>query len=120
MAEYILLHNPRCSKSRAAKTLLEERGIDFQIRDYQQEPLSLDELRVLKAKLGLHPAKWIRFNEDEAKGLRSDMAPMELLDAISRRPKILERPILVHGDRAAVGRPGPEALEPLLEAAQTH
>lgn len=114
MAEYILLYNPDCSKSRMAKQILEEEGVDFEVRDYLEEPLSLDELRVLKAKLRLHPAEWIRFNEDEAKGLRTDMSPMELMDAVSRRPKILQRPILIHGDEAKIGRPDAEALRPML------
>ncbi|MGB0651879.1 MAG: arsenate reductase family protein [Thermoplasmatota archaeon] len=112
----ILLHNPRCSKSRAAKTLLEERGIAFEVRDYLKEPLDLAELTDLHAKLGRPVAQWVRFGEAEAKenGIQKDAGDEALLAAIAAHPKLLERPILVDGARAAVGRPGPEALEPLL------
>lgn len=117
MADFILLHNPSCSKSRAAKAYLEEAGIDFEVRRYLDEPLSLDELRILKARLDLAPAAFIRFNEAEAKGLSRDAPPMELLAAIAKHPRILQRPILIHGDTAAIGRPGLEAFAPLLASA---
>ncbi len=115
----MLLHNPRCSKSRAAKALLEDRGIAFEVRQYLDEPLSLDELRILKAKLNRPPAEWIRWGESEVAdaGISKDDPPMQLLQAMATFPKLIERPILIHGDHAAVGRPGPEALEPLLEHA---
>lgn len=114
MAEYTLLHNPRCSKSRAAKALLEERGVAFDVREYLKEPLSLDELRVLKKKLGRDPAEWLRWGQDEAKGLAKGAGTMPLLQAMADHPILIERPILIRGDEAAVGRPGPEALEALL------
>lgn len=111
---YLLLHNPRCSKSRAALALLEERGVEFTVRRYLDEPLSLDELRILRKRLGRAPAEWLRWTEDEAKGLPRDAPDMELLRAMAEHPRLMERPILIHGDEAAVGRPGPEALETLL------
>jgi len=116
MAEYLLLHNPQCSKSRAAKAMLEARGVDFDVREYLKEPMSLDELRILKKRLGRDPGEWLRWSEAEARqaGLTRDDAPMDLLRAMADNPRLIERPILIHGDRAAVGRPGPEALEPLL------
>lgn len=111
---YLLLHNPRCSKSRAALEMLRERGVDVEVRDYQKEPLSLDELRILHKRLGLPVAEWIRWEEDEAGGLDRSASDHELLRAMAERPRIMQRPILVHGDDARVGRPGPENLEPLL------
>ncbi len=110
----MLLHNPRCSKSRAALALLEERGIDFSVRKYLDEPLSADELRILRKRLGRPPVEWIRWNEDDAKGLDKDAPEQELIKAIAAHPKIMERPILIKGDEARVGRPGPEALHDLL------
>ncbi len=111
---YLLLHNPRCSKSRAALALLQERGVALEVRDYQKEPLSLDELRILRMRLGLPVAEWLRWNEDEAKGLDRGASDRELLEAMAAAPRLMQRPILVHGDDARVGRPGPEALEDLL------
>lgn len=111
---YLLLHNPRCSKSRAALELLQERQVPLQVRDYQREPLSLDELRILHKRLGLPVAEWIRWEEDEARELDKTASDHELLRAMASAPKIMQRPILVHGDEARVGRPGPENLEPLL------
>ncbi len=111
----MLLHNPRCSKSRAALKLLEEHAADFTVRKYLDEPLSLDELRILKQKLGREPAEWIRWGQDEAKGLDKDAPPMELLGAIAEHPILMERPILVRDDDAFVGRPDPEEVfSPLL------
>jgi arsenate reductase (glutaredoxin) len=111
---YTLLHNPRCSKSRAALALLEERGIDHTVRKYLDEPLSADELRILRKRLGRKPAEWIRWNEDDAKPLDRDAPEQELIQAMAAHPKLMERPILIRDDEALVGRPGPEALEPLL------
>ncbi len=112
---YLLLHNPRCSKSRAALAMLEERGVDHEVRDYQKAPMSLDELRILHKRLGLPVAQWLRWGEDDAASLAKTASDRELLTAIAASPKLLERPILIHGDHARVGRPGPENLLPLLE-----
>lgn len=111
---HLLLHNPRCSKSRAAVALLEDRGVAFQVRKYLDEPLSLDELRILRKRIGRPPAEWLRWGQDEAKGLDRDAPEMELLQAMATHPVLIERPILIKDDDAVVGRPGPEALEPLL------
>ncbi len=110
----LLLHNPRCSKSRAALALLEERGLEHEVRRYLEQPLSVDELRILRKRLGRPPVEWIRWNEDEAKGLDKEAPEQDLIRAIAAAPKIMERPILIKDDEARVGRPGPEALEPLL------
>lgn len=113
----MLLHNPRCSKSRAAVALLERYGVEHTVRKYLDEPLSLDELRILKQKLGREPAEWIRWGQDEAKGLDKDGAAMDLLGAIAEHPILMERPILVRDDDAFVGRPDPEEVfSPLLGA----
>lgn len=111
---YILLHNPRCSKSRAALALLEEQKARFEVREYLKEPLSLDELRILKKRLGRPASEWLRWGQDEAKTLRKGATDMELLQAMAEHPILIERPILIKGDRALVGRPGPEVLEPML------
>ncbi|MGB1587054.1 MAG: ArsC/Spx/MgsR family protein [Thermoplasmatota archaeon] len=111
---YTLIHNPNCSKSRAALDMLEASGHEFTIRDYQQEPMTAEELRDLQTKLGSGPAQWIRWDEPEATGYEADDPEAVLIQAIVDRPRLLQRPILVCGDKAMVGRPGPEALQKML------
>jgi arsenate reductase len=113
--EILFLHNPRCSKSRAAKALLEERGVRFAERRYLEEPLSRAELAELRARLGRPVAEWTRQKEEayRAAGLGPGASDEALLDALAAHPILLERPILVRGRRAALGRP-PERLLELL------
>lgn len=103
----ILLHNPRCSKSRQAKEYLEEKWVKFEIREYLKNPLSLSELEELKEALGLAAIDFCRFKEPEFidAGLAKDAPDSEILEAISTHPKLLERPILISWDRAKIGRP---------------
>jgi arsenate reductase len=109
----VLLHNPRCSKSRAARDLLEARGVRFVERRYLDDPLGLEELRVLARRLGRPVREWTRRGEaawTEA-GLADDADDEALLRAIAAHPVLLERPILVRGDSARVGRPAERVLE---------
>ncbi len=110
-----LLHNPRCSKSRGAKALLEERGVAFRERLYLEEPLSLDELRELAKRLGVPAREWVRRNEAEYKTAKLDASSDDetIIRAMARFPILLERPILIRAKRAIVGRP-PERIEELL------
>jgi arsenate reductase len=111
----VLLHNPRCSKSRAAKALLDERGVAYRERRYLDDPLSLDELRALAAQLDAEPSRWVRSGEDA--WTEAGLSPASSLDAVLRaiaaHPILLERPIFVRADRAVVGRP-PERILDLL------
>ena len=111
----VLLHNPRCSKSRAAKALLEARGVAFVERRYLEEPLSLEELRDLAGRLGGSVSAWVRKGEDAfaAAGLDAGASDDALLRAMAAHPVLIERPILVRGARAVVGRP-PERVLDLL------
>ena len=112
----ILLHNPACSKSRAALLMLEECGGDFTVREYLLDPLSREELDDLQGFLGLSPLDWTRTGEAEwgETGLGLGAAAEDVLDAIARAPRLLQRPILIRGGSARVGRP-PERLLELLE-----
>jgi arsenate reductase (glutaredoxin) len=116
----LLIHNPRCSKSRAAKALLEERGVPFELRLYLEDPLTRDELAELRKQLGRPALEWTRRGEPAfgASGLGPDSADAALLDAIAKHPELLERPILVRGDKAVVGRPPEKVLELLSAAAR--
>jgi arsenate reductase len=111
----LLLHDPRCSKSRAAKALLDARGIAYEERRYRDAPLSRAELAELARRLDRPVREWTRTQEPAfaALGLAPGAPNDSLLDALARAPELLERPILVRGERAAVGRP-PEAILELL------
>ena len=115
-AAAVLLHNPACSKSRAALGLLQQSGATFDTREYLQEPLSRAELEELQARLG-QPTRWIRRGETawverfgDAEAAPSDVA---CLTALVEAPALLERPIFVHGAFATVGRP-PELVLALV------
>jgi arsenate reductase len=109
----VLLHNPRCSKSRAAHALLTERGVSFAERRYLEDPLTRTELASLRERLGCPASQWVRSSEaafgTAGLGERSDEAA--LLDAMAEHPILLERPVLVRGSRAVVGRPPERVLE---------
>lgn len=110
-AEVVLLHNPKCSKSRAARALLEERGVSFVERRYLEEPLSRGELEELGRRLGRPVREWLRAKEAREAGVDPSTDEAALLDAMAERPILMERPILVRGARAVVGRPPERILE---------
>ncbi|HWV11008.1 arsenate reductase (glutaredoxin) [Pseudomonas sp.] len=114
MTDLTLYHNPRCSKSRAALQLLEERGLTPDIVRYLDTPLSAAELRDLLGKLGIGARELLRSGEDEyaALGLgATDLDDARLIEAMAAHPKLIERPILVVGDKAVIGRPTEKLLE---------
>ncbi len=115
-ARPLLLHNPRCSKSRALHAALEERGVAFDTRLYLEEPLDREELAELHARLGAPAARLVRSKEAEyaAAGLSAASSDDELLDAVAAHPRLMERPVLLVGARAAIGRPDPDAALALL------
>ncbi len=112
-----LLHNPRCSKSRAAHALLEEHGAPFETVLYLEHGPNADEIASIIALLGIDSARgMMRPGEDVYKEL--DLANVEdeaaLIAAMCAHPKLIERPILITKDKAAIGRPT-ENLFPLLK-----
>ena len=112
----LFLHNPRCSKSRAALELVREAGADLPVREYLQVPLSVDELRRIVDLLGVRPIDIVRRGEPQFKelGLGKDTPDEEVLRAMAEHPILIERPIVVRGERAVVGRP-PESVRELLD-----
>ena len=112
-----LWHNPRCSKSRQAKALLDERGADYTERRYLEDPPTVAELDAVLTALGIEPWDLARMNEPIARDLDLKDKPHDRddwLTALTGHPILIERPILVTDDgRAALGRP-PEAIEALL------
>lgn len=116
MPDVVLWHNPRCSKSRAALVLLQERGFAPAIRDYLHEPPDADEIRAMLRKLGMPARDLLRSGEDthDALGLSDPaLGEDELIAAMAAHPHLIERPILIAGSRAVVGRP-PERMLALL------
>lgn len=116
METLIIYHNPRCSKSRSALVLLQERKVPLRVVEYLKEPPTRTELAILRRKLGLAPSEWIRKQEAEYKsaGLDGKSSEDTLLDAMAKHPILIERPIIVRGDRAVVARP-PERVLDLLK-----
>ena len=108
-----IYHNPRCSKSRATLALLQERGIEPEVVLYLDAPPSVAVLKELTAMLGCSVREIIRRGEDVYRelGLRdAGLSEEALLAAVAAHPRLLERPIVVHGDKAVVGRPSENVL----------
>ncbi len=117
MSDYTIYHNPRCSKSRQTLQLLTDRGIEPQIVAYLETPPTATALKQLIAKLGISPRQLLRKGEDAYKSLGlADTAKTdhELIAAMIAEPKLIERPIVVKGDHAVLGRP-PENVLALLD-----
>lgn len=117
MTEVCIFHNPRCSKSRQSLQLLQEHGVEPTIRLYLQEPPSHQELAQIVAKLGISARDLVRRSEAifKEQGLADkELSEDEWIDVMVRSPKLIERPIVLVGDRAVVGRP-PEKVLSLLD-----
>jgi arsenate reductase len=109
-----IYHNPRCSKSRETLALLQDQGIEPQVILYLQSPPDVATLKQLLKALNMSARELIRNKEDEYKALNlanPKLADEDLLTAMSRHPKLIERPIVVKGKRAILGRPPENALQ---------
>jgi arsenate reductase len=110
-----LWHNPRCTKSRQTLALLQDQGQTPEIRLYLTDPPSVAELKTLHRQLARPVIAFVRTQEAAFKeaGLSRSSDDTTLIAAIAKHPILLERPILVAGERAEIGRP-PEAILTLL------
>jgi arsenate reductase len=110
-----IFHNPRCSKSRAALALLQDRGAVLDIVEYLKTPPSRTELEAIMRKLGMKPEAVVRKGEAEFKEHYAGrtLSDAEWLDALAAHPILMERPIATRGERAVLGRP-PEKVLTLL------
>ncbi|MDM3870105.1 arsenate reductase (glutaredoxin) [Porticoccus sp. W117] len=111
-----IYHNPRCSKSRQTLQLLEEKGIIPEIVLYLESTPDADTLKTLLTKLGITTRELIRSGEDAYKDNNladQSLSDQQLIDAMVKYPKLIQRPIVVNGDKAALGRP-PEAVLSIL------
>ncbi len=114
MSEIRLYHNPACSKSRAALELLQARDLDFKIVEYLEEPLSAAELEDLLGLLDDDPDRLVRRDKHfKELGLSAEgpLSASEVVGTLVQHPRLMERPVLVTGGHAAIGRP----IENLIE-----
>lgn len=111
-----IYHNPRCNKSRETLKLIEAQGIQPEIIEYLKHPPTTAELQEILNKLGLQPRQLMRSKETEYKenGLDDNsLSDTELIAAMVRIPKLIERPIVIANDKAVIGRP-PESVLAIL------
>jgi arsenate reductase len=108
-----IYHNPRCSKSRQALGLLREEGVEPEIVEYLKDPPDAKTLAGLLDMLGLEPRELMRKKEREYKELElddPDLSREALITAMVEHPKLIERPIVIKGKKAALGRPPEDVL----------
>ena len=109
-----IYHNPRCTKSRETLALLEKKGVKPTIVEYLKTPPSAAELKKLLAMMGKSPREAIRKGEAPYKDLNlAEASDAELIKAMAENPILIERPIVVKGAKAALGRP-PESVLAIL------
>jgi len=111
----VIYHNPRCSKSRQTLNLIEQKHIKPEIKEYLTAPPTAAELKRVLALLGISAHQLLRKKEPEYKtlGCSPEMSEELLIDIMVAHPKLIERPIVINGNRAAIGRP-PEAVMEIL------
>lgn len=107
MANVTIWHNPRCSKSRNAVTLLEEKGIEADVVKYLDTPPTKEELVAVLKMLGISARELMRTKEDLYKelNLKEETDEDKLIDAMVEHPKLIERPVVIKDGKAAIGRP---------------
>ncbi len=102
-----IYHNPRCSKSRAALNLLQEKGVAHEVVEYLKNPPTAEELKAILDKLGMEPQDLMRKGEAEYKEYiqGKDLSRDELIALMVAHPKLIERPIVMNDFKAAIARP---------------
>jgi arsenate reductase len=113
MSTYTIWHNPRCAKSRQTMGILEEKGIEAEVVKYLEETPSVEEITEILKKLKISARELMRTKEDEYKtlGLKDETDEQKLIEAMAAHPKLIERPIVIKGDKAVLGRPPEKVLE---------
>jgi arsenate reductase len=115
MTTFTIFHNPKCTKSRQTLALLQEHGVEPQVVEYLKNPPTAAELKGILAKLGMKPEQLVRKGEDDFKAnyAGKSLTDAQWIEAMVKHPILIERPIVVSGNRAVIGRP-PENVKPLL------
>jgi arsenate reductase (glutaredoxin) len=113
MSKFTIYHNPRCSKSRNTLALLEEHGVSPDIVLYLETPPDRKQIRNLLSMLGMSAGDLVRRGEQDYKscGLDRNSTDEEIVNAMATHPKLIERPIVVKGRKAVLGRPPENVLE---------
>jgi len=106
-------HNPRCSKSRQTMEILTEKGVEAEVVKYLETTPSIQEITEVLKKLGITARELMRTKEDEYKelNLKDENNEAKLIEAMASHPKLIERPIVIVGDKAVLGRPPEKVLE---------
>ena len=117
MKKITIYHNPKCSKSRETLALLRDRGVEPRVVEYLKTPPRAEQLRAIVRKLGITAEQLVRKGEDiyKAKYAGKTLTEAQWIEAMVKHPILIERPIVVRGTRAAIGRP-PEIILELLQA----
>ncbi len=115
MSEVTLLHNPRCSKSRAALALLQQRGVSLRVVEYLQTQWTVEALQDVLRKLGVEAEALVRRSEDVFKSTYAGrkLTEAQWIEAMIQHPVLIERPIVINGNRAVIARPPERSLEVL-------
>ena len=113
MSKVTIWHNPRCSKSRAVNTLLEEQGVEAEVVKYLDEELTISQLTELLGMLGIGSRELMRTKETIYKelNLKEENDPQKLIEAMVAHPKLIERPIVIKEGKAVIGRPIENVIE---------
>lgn len=113
--EISIWHNNRCGKSREALKRLESKGLQYHTRHYMQELPDIAVLKAVLQKLGIPASEWVRRKEPVYRELFRDKNPSddELLQAMTRHPQLIERPVIIKGNKAVIARPA-ERMDAIL------
>ena len=113
MSTVTIRRNPRCSKSRQALSLLEENGVSAEVVKYLETTPTENEIRALLKKLGIEPRELMRTKEElyQELGLKEVTDSDRLIEIMAENPKLIERPVVIVGDRAVIGRPPEKVIE---------
>ena len=111
-----IYHNPRCSKSRQTLSLIQEKSIDINIIEYLKTPPNISQLKQILKQLGYEPRQLMRKSEQIYKNLdlgNENKTAEDLVNAMAQNPILIERPIVLSGEKAAIGRPPESVLNSL-------
>lgn len=103
-----ILHNPRCSKSREALAVLQQQALHVEVIEYLKNPLTADELATVLHKLGIPARQLLRSKEEAYNQLGLDnmaLTEQQLINAMVQQPRLIERPVIIKGNKAVIGRP---------------
>ncbi|MDQ1245559.1 MAG: hypothetical protein QG565_1900 [Campylobacterota bacterium] len=113
MQEIKIWHNPKCSKSREAMEILQENKCEAEVVKYLEEKPDVKKIKAILKMLGIAPRELMRTKEDIYKelNLMDETDDEALIEAMAQNPKLIERPIIIKGDRAIIGRPAEKIAE---------